>query len=255
MLTKKLFVGVSLATVTVLSFQSGANADTVNILADDAYYTFREAVSANSDFRLLVDKATTIGLSPQDTFSFLKFDSDDFSSLAGKNYQAILTLQQETSLASFLIPATDANPLNVSVYNLTAPFDDVNGNIPDIDYGVDGTNAIVTTAVGDNGIYSWDISSLVNTWIESPETNNGIALSGLFGNVDINGRNSYGIFYTVGATEGLAPTLALTPVPEPTSILGLLAFGFLGAGSVLKKRSAISSQQSAVSSLNARSKS
>ncbi|NES05108.1 MAG: hypothetical protein F6K22_21140 [Okeania sp. SIO2F4] len=148
MLTKKLFVGVSLATVTVLSFQSGANADTVNILADDAYYTFREAVSANSDFRLLIDKATTIGLSPQDTFSFLKFDSDDFSSLAGKNYQAILTLQQDTSLASTLIPATDANPLNVSVYNLIAAFDDITGNIADIDYGLNGSNAIATTAVG-----------------------------------------------------------------------------------------------------------
>ncbi|NEQ87107.1 MAG: DNRLRE domain-containing protein [Moorea sp. SIO2I5] len=237
MFTQKSFVSLSLATVAVLSFQSGAKADAINILADDAYYTFNEAVSANSDIRLLVDKATTIGFSPLDTFSFLKFEPDNFSSLAAKNYQAILTLQQEESLASTLIPATDANPLIVSVYNLTAPFDDTNGNIADIDYGVEGANAIATTAVGDNGIYTWDISSLVKTWIESPETNNGIALSGLFGNVDTNGRNSYGIFYTVGATEGLVPTLTLTTIPEPSSILGLLAFSVLGAGSVLKNRS------------------
>lgn len=233
---------ITLVTVAVLSFDSGARAATISILADDAYYTFREAVSLNSGIRLLVDKATTIGLSPQDTFSFLTFDSNDFSSLAGKNYRAILTLQQDTALASNLIPATDANPLIVSVYNLNSPFDDVNGNIADIDYGVNGANAIATTAVGNNRIYSWDISTLVQSWIHSPATNNGLALSGLFGNVNTNDRNSYGIFYTVGATNGLAPTVTLTPVPEPSSIFGLLAWGLLGMRTAAKNREIKSNQ-------------
>jgi hypothetical protein len=230
-------LGLGLVPLAFVSFDSGVRAATVKITAEDAYYTFRGAVSANSSFRLLVDKATAIGLSPQDTFSFLQFDPNDFAVLAGKRYQATLSLQQETALASFLFPATDDNPLTVSIYNLTAPFDDVNGNITDIDYGANGINAIATTAVGDNGIYSWDISTLVNRWINAPETNNGLTLSGLFGNANTNDRNSYGIFYTVGATGGIEPTITLKLVPEPSSILGLLVYGFLGANLVVKGKS------------------
>lgn len=47
----------------------------------------------------------------------------------------------------------------------------------------------------------------------------------MFGNVDIDGRNSYASFYPAGATEGLAPTLVIKTVPEPTSLVALLILG------------------------------
>ena len=237
MFTTKSFVYLSLSTLTVLTVQSEAQAS-LKALASDAYYTFGPNVSANSDLRLLVDKAADIGFPDLQSISFLKFDS--FPTLPeGENFRAILKLQQETDLLEIgepLIPATDDRPLSVSVYNLLAPFDDVNGNIADIDYGVDGANAIATTLVGDNGVYNWDITSLVNQWIEDPSSNNGLALSGLFGNVN-DGRNAYAGLITVGTQEGRAPTIRFAPIPEPTSAIGLFSFALLGLGSAFKRKS------------------
>jgi hypothetical protein len=110
--------------------------------------------------------------------------------------------------------------------------DDATGNIADIDYGTDGSNAISTVVVGDNGLYNWDVTSLVSSWLADPSTNNGLALSGLFGNVNLDGRNSYGIFHTVGSTAGLPPTLTISVVPEPGNLWGIL---LLGSGFMLIK--------------------
>lgn len=197
------------------------------IHASDAYYTFGPNVSANSGIRLLADKAADIGFPDFQSISFLKFDHSDLpsSTLEDNNLQAFLTLEQDFSLAPTLISASIDRPLSLSIYSLTGAFDPVNGNHTEINYGVDGANAIATTQIGNDGFYSWDITSLVDDWITSPSSNNGFALSGLFGNADIDGRNSYGIFHTVGSTSGLAPNINV--VPEP------LIFGLFGMGLVI----------------------
>lgn len=223
------FVGVGATFVIASIGIPAASAAVFNVPAVDAYYTFGANVSSNSDTRLLSDKATVIGFAGLETISFLQFD---FSSLpvdafAAGIRQASLELEHDSALAGTLIPATADRPVSVSIYGITAPFDNVNGNVDDIDYGVDGANAFATTFVGADGIYSWDLTSLVSDLAATSASEVDLTLSGVFGNVNTDDRNSYASFYPVGATAGLAPRLSIQTVPEPSTMLGA-AFLFGG---------------------------
>lgn len=215
------------AVVVGFCVSSTANAIVLQTIeADEAYYTFGANVSANSGIRLLGDKAADIGFPDFQSISFLKFDQSDLPTtpFGPGGASAFLVLQQDNSLAPTLIPSSTRRPVVLSVYDVNAIFDPVDGNVDDIDYGLDGANSIATKSVGNNGFYRWDITDLVNQWILDPSSNNGLALSGLFGNTDIDGRNSYGIFHTVGSIAGLAPSIFV--ISEPP-IVALLAFGLV----------------------------
>ena len=216
-------------TAVVVGFCVSSTANAVvlqTIAADDAYYTFGANVSANSGIRLLGDKAADIGFPDFQSISFLRFNQSDLPTTPfGPGGPIVeLVLQQDRSLAPTLIPASNNRPVVLSVYDLNGIFDPINGNLADIDYGLDGANSIATTAVGNDGFYRWNITELVNQWILDPLSNNGLALSGLFGNTNIDDRNSYGIFHTVGSATGAAPTLFV--VSEPPVVM-LLTIGLL----------------------------
>ena len=198
---------------------TNAQTGPTTLIATDTYYTFAGNVSSNSGTRLLGDKATVIGFEGFETISFLQFDPSAIAdALPDQSFRATLTLQHDPSLASTLIPATDDRPVNLSIYDLDAPFDPTKdgGNLEDIDYGANGGNAIATTSIGDAGLYRWNITELVAEWAIEPTNNDGLAISGVFGNVNIDDRNSYGIFYAEGTTEGLEPVLTITPILEGT---------------------------------------
>ncbi|MEM9212789.1 MAG: SGNH/GDSL hydrolase family protein [Cyanobacteria bacterium P01_F01_bin.150] len=190
------------------------------LTATDAYYTFSGSISSNST-RLLGDKATAIGLEGLDTISFLQFDPMALpETLLDQAFSATLTLEHDASLADSLIPATDDRPVILSIYDLDAPFDDTKpgGNLADIDYGENGANAIAVTSVGDDGLYSWDVTELIAEWAVDTTQNDGLAISGIFGNENLDDRNSYGIFHTVGSTDGLVPTLTITPKEDDLQV-------------------------------------
>ncbi|MEL7038324.1 MAG: PEP-CTERM sorting domain-containing protein [Cyanobacteria bacterium J06592_8] len=231
-----------LATVIATSsvvFSAVANAATFEIQASDAYYTFAGNVSSNSNLRLLTDKATAIGFDDLDTLSFLQFDAGDLpiEAIEGKEFKATLTLEYDSQLTELanLIPATPERPVSVSVYGLTAPFNSVEGNVNDINYGTNGENAIANATIGEDRIYTWNITALVEEWLDSSTSDTNLALSGVFGNVDLDGRNSYASFYTVGATEGLVPTVTIQ-VPEPSSLVALSLIS-VGLGFATRRRS------------------
>ncbi|MEL6136013.1 MAG: DNRLRE domain-containing protein [Cyanobacteria bacterium J06626_23] len=222
------------AAITTTLLPTQAQAAVFNITASDSYFTFAGNISGTSDIRLLSDKATAIGFEGLDTLSFIEFD---FSGLALDSEFASATLQltydSVLTEPANLIPATPDRRVNVSVYDLTAPFDDVNGNVDDIDYGVDGENEIATATVSADGVYTWDISALVAEWLATDTPDTGLALSGVFGNVDIDGRNSYASFYPAGAATDLAPTIVIETVPEPAN---LAALALAGGGVLLVRR-------------------
>ncbi|MEM1362741.1 MAG: hypothetical protein AAGF94_13660 [Pseudomonadota bacterium] len=225
--------------ITLLAFAfAGATtyAHAASLPAIDDYYTFVSAVSANSGTRLLVDKASAIpAIAGLDSTSFLLFDAGALpgASLAATRQKAILKLEYDPGLASTLIPATSARPLSVSVYGIDGMWDDTvggSGNLAGIDFGIDGSNAYTTTLVRDAGIYKWDVSDLVDDWIDGTRPLTALALSGLFGNVNDNDRNAYASFYAVGATDGAAASIHLAPIPLPsTAFLLMGAFGAVGA--------------------------
>ena len=213
-----------------LSLSFGTAAHATPILATGGYYTFGPGVSGNSGIRLLADKAADIGFPGLQSVSFLQFGAGDLpGATLASNQRAILSLEHDPSLASTLIPASDARPLSLSVYGATGTWDPVNGNLADIQYGLNGASAFATTLIGDAGIYTWDITTLINSFISGGATTSQtfFALSGLFGNTNTDGRNSYGVFHTVGSDGGLVPQITIQTIPLPLPAI-LLLTGLLG---------------------------
>ena len=185
--------------------------EVLEFTASDGYYTFAGNVSSNSDVRLLSDRATAIGFEGLDTNSFLKFEDIPVEEVQSGLISAELKVEHDAALTEIanLIPATADRPVNVSTYALIdgAEFDPIDGNDDDIDFGVDGSNAFSTTSVGADGVYDLDVTGLVADELTVGQLD--IALSGVFGNTNVDGNNSYAAFYPVGATEGLEPTLVI----------------------------------------------
>ncbi len=229
--------------------------------ASDGYYTFAGNVSGNSDIRLLSDKATIIGFPGFDTNSFLNFEDIPVDKIDDVLLSATLELEHAAALGEVanLIPATEDRPVNVGVYGLDedAEFDPIDGNDDDIDFGVEldsaddegeddsddatdvpegpdftmpAPNVVDTATIGADGVYEWDVTSLLEAEPDTDELD--VALSGVFGNENIDDRNSYAAFYPVGASDGLAPKLTIeaegintiTDFTSGTDVIGLAGF-------------------------------
>lgn len=179
------------------------------VTASEGYYTFGGNVSSNSDVRLLSDKATAIGFPGLDTNSFLNFEGIPTSTKRSDILSMTLELEHDIALTelSSLIPATDERPVNVSIYGFKrgVEFDSTSGNDADIKFGRMGSKAVATELVGSSGVYEFDVSGLISQISQSGELNVGV--SGVFGNIDTDGRNSYASFHPVDALLGAEPVL------------------------------------------------
>jgi len=233
-----------LGIATLLATTASSAAAIATVPAKDAYYTFRGEPSANSDSRLLAGKATAIGFPGQDSISFVGFDRADLPTALPTGGRALLKLEHDPTLAEFLIEATAANPVSLGAYAFNDPpgtdfdpaFDPAGGNNFDVNYGPEGRNAIATTTVGDPGVYTWDVTSLFETWLAAPDAVAAVAISGIYGNVGGDGRNAYGIFHTAGSASGMEPELHVTPLPGALPLL--LTGGALLVGLRARRRTA-----------------
>lgn len=197
------------------------------IEATESYYTFGSGVSSNQE-RLLADKAQEIGFPGLETISFILFDLSTFSE-PSRPYTVTLEMEQDSDLAGTLIPAMPDRLLTVGAYGLDGTWDPVGGNLADARYGTNGDAAFDLVDIGANGIYNWDITQLFREWITTPTTETAIVLTGLFGNVNTDDRNTYASFYAANSDAGFGPQLVITPVPIPSGVpLILAALTFLG---------------------------
>ena len=114
----------------------------------------------------------------------------------------------------------------VSVFNMAT---DVGSN-PDTNLKNDILGIAIDTVYADaDGWYQWDITNLVNGWIDGSIANNGLALYGMPDYM----TGTYGGVYFQSTEYGMGPFISA--VPEP-STLGLM-FGGLGLVGLMAYRS------------------
>lgn len=212
--------------VMTSSFFQGAN--TVRGYAGDNRPTFR--VSTTDPFGTM--GAETI---------YLTFDPADFTGLGGAVPKALLTLQSisggfgadAAADTPFTVSAhaVDANPL-ISITDDTNPsgtiswFNFYNNNILPAD-------AAASTAISGLGPVTFDVTSIVNSWIAGSNTVFAVALTGK--NHAAGGEFLHGF---ANNTEALGSTF-ITIVPEPTA----LVLSIVGLASVVvagRRRSLVS---------------
>ncbi|MEM7006903.1 MAG: DNRLRE domain-containing protein [Pseudomonadota bacterium] len=217
------------AVIALASTASGA----ATFDATDSYYTFGFGVSSNQE-RLLADKAQEIGFAGLETISFILFDVSTFLA-PSRPYRVSLQLEQDSGLAGTLIPAAIDRELVVGAYALDGTWDPVNGNLTDARYGNDGDAAFDLQTVRANGVYSWDVTELFREWLQTPASETAIVITGLFGNTDTDGRNTYASFYAANSLTGTGPQLVVTAVPLPAGLPLILA-ALCALGSVKTRR-------------------
>jgi hypothetical protein len=173
---------------------------------------------------------------------YLKFNTSDFASYTSPVASAILTM---TSVAGgFGFDASASSPFTVSAHGVNAdPFtsitDDTNpgGSISWLDFygnNILPASVAASTVVNGLGQFSFDVTSVVNSWVAGSNTQFYLALTGkndTSGNTFLHGfKNNNDTVDSLGSTF-----LTVTAVPEPTA-LALCALGLCGVAAIGGRR-------------------
>ncbi len=197
-----------------------ANADTANASTDFYHFNPYGFFDDRTDNERLLISNYGIDTGGTDnnfsSYGFLMFDLSSFST----DYVSSASLTLEKFSHGSHEQASDANPLAVHVSNMGL---DVSGSSSSADL-INSIGAIQsTTMIGDDRTYSWDITDLVNGWLNGTIANNGIALTATPVNSTANGINAY--FASSSNVDYATPLIvAIAAVPEP-SVLGLMLGG------------------------------
>ncbi len=211
-MNNKLIVGLFVVAGLFSSAASAWTVDSNRDFYDGANYSMNE----DRDYLL----ATQYGgsYSSYNMGMFIKFDLSGITDTSVD--QVFLTLESITS-------SMREGPTDIAVYNMA------------VDVGTAGENdavgqmigsAIDTVRVDSHGQYQWDITTLVNGWLDGSITNNGIGLAGV---VYGNGSFDTVAFASSRNTDYDGPYISA--VPEP-SVLALM-FGGLGLVGLMAYRS------------------
>jgi hypothetical protein len=242
----KLLAGVA-ATVALVGVAGSAQAATIAPTEDvmtSSFFTSGNYVrgyagESRPTFRVSSHEPT--GLVGAETI-YLKFSPSDFASYTSPVTSAILTM---TSVAGgFGFDASASSPFTVSAHGVDAdPFtsitDDTNpgGSISWLDfYGNNILSASVAASTVVNGLgqFSFDVTSVVNSWVAGSNTQFYLALTGkndASGNTFLHGfKNNNDTVDSLGSTF-----LTVTAVPEPAA-LALCALGLCGVVAIGGRR-------------------
>lgn len=176
---------------------------------------------------------------------YLTFDQAAFSGFTG-SVQATLTLQSTSG--SFGADASEDSPFLVSAHGVTAnPLttisDDTNpaGTVSAAGFlqnHVLAADAAARTSVAGFGAVTFDVSSIVNSWINGSNTVYAIALTGLNDTSGVDFLHGFENNNNAGVVLG-STFLSVSAVPEPQSMALLLAgAGIVGAVAVRRRRAA-----------------
>lgn len=176
------------AAIGAAGFFGGTSAQAATYTVSDVIHDFHGYGGGyTNDKHLIVNNAWQMpGYAPFEGLFFLKFDlssvvASGFDVAAGDT--ALLSLTKYTR--DGLSTSTDANPIRIGISALNtvdvASVTDSGGlALAAADLGTGAQPALTATVaeawVGNDGVYTFDISSLVQQWLDDPSANLGVAV-------------------------------------------------------------------------------
>lgn len=233
---KNKFSAMLALTIFLFSTTTSAWVLDVNDVVADFYTSPFGTITDNE--RLLINNDGAAGGSGSFEFiSYMKFDLVDLPTTPVA--EAWFSLDKYCR-AGF--SCTDAsNSMEVSVQRITADVE--SSNATTLNSSLAGEVARVS--IGVDGVYSWNITSLLNDWITGTETNYGFAITGRFdtlsdpdGDGTLNLYNDYFVSsgpYADPAHSGFGPRITPSVVPVPAA-MWLMASGLLGLVGVARRQ-------------------
>ena len=166
----------------------------------------------------MVDMGPPHGIQDFTGMSFLKFD---LSGISGTAVSSAVLMLERLDEGNHVQPS-NGNPMDVHIHDMSVDVENTMYSKADLFAGV--TSHQSTTTIGDAGVYSWDITALVNGWLSGSIANNGIALVA----TPVNSADGGLVTYFASGTNNSAvmPNIQITAVPEPST--WLLMIGGLG---------------------------
>ncbi len=226
-----LAITVSLASASASAWMLDAN----DVIAD--FYTSPFGTITDNE-RLLMNNDGAVGGSNGFEFiSFMKFDLSDLPTAPVAEAWLSLDKYCRTGFTC----NDGSNSMDVSIQRVTADVEISDAMILNGSLG----DEVARVSVSADGIYSWNITDLVNDWVSGIETNYGFALTGRFDsiNVDSNGDaiiyNDYFVSsgsYDNSANSSFGPRITPSVVPAPAAVW-LMGSGLLGLAGIARRRS------------------
>ena len=205
------------------------------------FFSMDPAVRGDNDGRTVNRVSTTQPFGVFQENTYLEFNDFDWSSLGGPVTSAVFRI--EAVSGGFGADSDSENPFDVSLHSVSQdPWTTIDpslfsgaGSYQEFVTNELTTSSVVsTTSVAGEGVYEWDITSLVNDWIANGDANfaQTIALSGI---LDTSG-NSFLQGFVKSTNPGLtgADTIGqIFIVPAPS---GMLVFATMGGVAYRRRR-------------------
>lgn len=219
-----------------------AHASATTIVTDRDYMTsgffsMDPLVRGDNDGRQVNRVSTPSPFGTYQENTYLEFNDNDWSSFAGPVDQAVFRIG--VIAGGFGADSNSENPFDISVHSLASdPWTTIDHHATSgagfyqdfVNTEITTGSVISTTTVAGEGVYDWDITTLVNEWIANGDTNQAftIALSGIL--------DDSGASFLQGLVNSTNPLLTgeetigqIVIVPAPASGLLLGAFGVIAA--------------------------
>lgn len=161
--------------------------------------------------------------SGHDTRSMIEFDLSGVGLTGAQVQSATLDLWVDaTDGTGFGASPTAGTPVLIDLYALSGPW--VESTVTWSTIPAAGALYSSLSIGGINQLVSFDVTALVQDWLDGVLTNNGLLLQG---NAPVGSPSVVANFSSASGT--LAPALTITPVPEPsTVILALCSLPLIG---------------------------
>ena len=220
-LTRSTLAGCALAVLVALTTAGTASADFTADCTHDGYLAMNNVFYADRDYLTV---GTYGGMFSG--YAFLKFDESNLPDAPVD--AAYLNLHSIPQVGGGMFPPPEDAPVSMNVHSALADVADIVDLASATAYLSNiGTASDTITVSGGDGMYTLDVTDIVNGWVTSGDN------FGLF--LTVPNDLGFAKFHSMETTTGLAPTISSVPEPATMALLSLGGLGML----IRRKRQAV----------------